>query len=44
MEEKYSVWVGGCEVNVEYLTLDEAETLAEFYKTNGYDDVVIEKL
>ena len=39
--EKYSVWVGGGEVNAEYLTLNEAKTLAEFYKTDGYSDVVI---
>jgi len=42
MNEKiYSVWVGGSEVNDVYLTKAEAEELADTYKEDGYDDVVI---
>lgn len=42
--KKYSVWVGGCEVNDYYLTKAEAEDLAEEYKEDGYDDVFIEEV
>jgi hypothetical protein len=42
-QEKYTVWVGGGEVNDHALTKEEAETLANEYKEKGYDDVVIEK-
>ena len=38
----YSVWVGGVEVNTEYLLKDEAEKLASIYKEKGYKDVSIE--
>lgn len=38
----YSVWVGGVEVNTEYLLKDEAEKLAKVYKEKGYKDVCIE--
>ena len=38
---KYSVWVGGTEVNDHYLTKEEAEELAEQYKID-YDNVFIE--
>ena len=42
MEEKiYSVWVGGGEVNDNYLTKNEAISLAKEYEDDGYDDVVI---
>ena len=44
MNEKYSVWVGGSEVNDYYLTLDEAQTIARQYITDGYDDVIIERV
>ena len=40
----YSVWVGGIEVNDYYLTKSDAERLAEVYKADGYDDVVIDKI
>jgi len=39
---KYTVWVGGGEVNDYYLTKNEAEALAEQYRNDGYDDVEIE--
>ena len=39
----YSVWVGGSEVNDNYLTKKQAEELANEYKADGYDDVAIRK-
>ena len=42
-EEKYTVWVGGVEVNDNLLTKDEAEALKDEYINDGYDDVVIDK-
>jgi hypothetical protein len=44
MTEKFTVWVGGVEVNDYYLTKKEAEWLAEEYREDGYDDVVIEEV
>lgn len=44
MAEKFTVWVGGVEVNDYYLTKKEAENLAEEYRQDGYDDVVIEEV
>ena len=41
-EDKYSVWVGGAEVNDRHLTKEEARNVARKYKDDGYDDVVIE--
>lgn len=40
--EKWTVWVGGIEVNDYYLTKEEAEDLAQEYEADGYDDVQIE--
>lgn len=37
----YSVWVGGGEVNDYYLDINEAFELAEAYKNEGYDDVIV---
>ena len=42
-EKIYSVWVGASEVNNYYLTKQDAIDLAEEYKDDGYDDVVIRK-
>jgi len=42
-EKIYSVWVGASEVNNYYLTKQYAIDLAEEYKDDGYDDVVIRK-
>ncbi len=42
MNELYTVWVGGMEVNDGYQTLEDAQKLAEMYEHQGYDDVVIE--
>ena len=42
MEDLYTVWVGGVEVVDHYVNLKEAERIAEAYKEDDYDDVVIE--
>lgn len=42
--EKYSVWVGGAEVNDYLLTKEQAKRLKADYVLNGYDDVQIEKI
>lgn len=42
-EKIYSVWVGASEVNWYYLTKQDAIDLAEEYRDDGYDDVVIRK-
>lgn len=39
----YSVWVGSNEVNNYYLTKEDAIDLADDYKDDGYDDVIIRK-
>ena len=44
MEKNYVVWVGGVEVNNYYLTETEAKRLADEYRADGYDDVVVEKV
>ena len=41
---KWTVWVGGGEVNDYYLTQDEAQKLAQAYKDDDYDEVVIEEI
>jgi len=40
---RYSVYVGGIEVNDFYLTLDEAKRLKKEYDDDGYDDAIIVK-
>ena len=42
--KKYSVWVGGTEVNDHYLTKQQASELSKFYISIDYDDVVIEEV
>lgn len=44
MGKAYVVWVGGVEVNNYYLSMEQAEDLAYYYETLGYDDVYIEKV
>jgi len=39
--KKYSVWVGGTEVNDYYLSKKQASALAQVYINNNYDDVAI---
>ena len=42
---KWSVWVGGGEINDYHLTtLAEAEELAQAWKAKGYDEVAIEEI
>lgn len=41
---RYTVWVGGGEVNDELLTKVQAEKLAEDYRSKGYEDVKIEEV
>ena len=42
---KWSVWVGGLEVNDYHLTtFAEAEELARYWKDKGYDEVAIEEI
>lgn len=37
----WSVWVGGVEVNDYYLTLEQAQELANQYQDDGYNEVAI---
>ena len=39
---KFSVWVGGVEVNDNLLTLDEAQRIAKNWLDDGYDDVQLD--
>ena len=39
---KYTVWVGGVEVNEDYVTYEQAQSLALMY--DDYDDVQIEEV
>jgi hypothetical protein len=41
---KYTVFVGGFEVNDYLLNRDQAESLAQEYKNDGYDDVEIQEV
>ena len=41
-EARYTVFVGGVEVNDYLLTKEKAERVAEMWKDDGYDDVSIE--
>jgi len=41
MDKKYTVWVGGGEVNDYLLSLHSANKLANEYIRDGYDDVNI---
>ncbi len=40
----YTVWAGGVEVNDNYLTKEQAKSLAQEYIVQGYDDVLIEQI
>lgn len=42
MNIKFSVWVGGVEVNDNLLTLDEAQRIAKNWLDDGYDDVQLD--
>ncbi len=43
MSRVYSVWVGASEVNNYYLSFEDAKDLAEEYKDDNYDNVVIRR-
>lgn len=43
MVDKYTVWVGGIEVNDTFMPKEEAVELANSYRKQGYRDVHIEK-
>lgn len=43
--DRFSVFVDGTEVNDYYLTLEDAEYIADMYESDGYDKVeIVEKL
>ena len=43
-EERFTVWVGGGEVNSHYVSKEEANNIAECWRAKGYDDVCVEKV
>ena len=40
----FTVWVGGTEVNDYYVYYDEAKRLYDYYKEEGYTDVIVEEI
>jgi len=42
--DKWTVWVGGSEVNLCYLSELQAQNMAQAWKDQGYDEVVIERI
>jgi hypothetical protein len=44
MEKYFTVWVGGLEINDYLLTEQEAESLAQKYKNDGYTDTILERV
>ena len=40
---KWTVWVGGSEVNLVHLSQQQAENMAQAWKDEGYDDVAIRR-
>lgn len=42
MKQKYSLWVGGVEVNDHLLTLEEVKKLEKEYTLKGYLDVELD--
>jgi hypothetical protein len=40
----YTVWVGGVEVNDNYVNEETAKSIANYWESHGYDDVVIETI
>jgi hypothetical protein len=43
-EKRYTVWVGGVEVNDNLLTQTEAIELAQLWSDEGYNDTAIEEI
>ena len=44
LDIKYTVWVGGTEVNDYLLGYEQAKELADSFKDEGYDDVHVQTL
>lgn len=44
MKKRFTVFVGGVEVNDHLLTREEAETVVEAYQAEGYDDVALVRI
>ena len=44
MNKKYTVFVGGIEINDYYLNIKQAKSLKKVYQDDGYDDVYIEEV
>lgn len=42
--DKWTVWVGGGEINDYLLTYEQANYLAGYWIGRGYDDVAVEKV
>ena len=42
--ERYTVWVGGIEVNDHLLTEKLATAIASIWTDEGYDDVIVEEI
>lgn len=42
--DNWTVWVGGSEVNSDYLSQEKANYLAGYWIGRGYDDVKIERV
>jgi hypothetical protein len=41
---KWTVWVGGSEVNLCYLSQQQAENMVQAWIDEGYEEVVIEEI
>lgn len=43
-DKRWTVWVGGGEVNDYYLTEAEANDIAQAWRDKGYDEVAVERV
>lgn len=41
---KWSVWVGGGEVNLVHLSETQAQNMAQAWKDQGYNDVIVKEV
>ncbi len=41
---KWTVWVGGSEVNLCYLSQQQAQNMAQAWIDEGYDEVIVEEV
>jgi len=44
IKSRWTVWVGGVEVNDYYMTETDAQKLADEYKAAGYDDATAQEV